>query len=104
MRPEFLKDEFGLFCEVYEIDGALRVRLSKIYKKSGLSAVEIELHDLRHEGLLKNDQDHLLAMAGSQVTVSKLHPDEVRRSRASHVAKIMFKKLFGMDNQEREGD
>jgi hypothetical protein len=104
IRGKKIKNEFDLLCAMHDdIDGALKVRLARIYEKDGMGGVISELRNLGHEGQIKEDEQETISLIGERTTLSKILPDTVRRARRKHQATEITKRLFGM-GREREGD
>jgi hypothetical protein len=103
IRGNKIDNEFDLLCLGYEIEGALKVRLSKIYKAEGMGGAIAELRDFGDENTLKEEAEHTQKLIEEREVLSRLLPDPKKRKRRRHQSIEMAKKFFGI-GKEREGD
>ncbi len=103
IRGQVINNEFDLLCVGYEIEGALKARLAKIYKDSGMGGVIAELRNLGDENTLNEEFKHTKKLIGERETLAKLLPDPEKRQRRKHQARVMTSRLLGF-GKEREGD
>ena len=95
-------NEFELFCEGHEIDGALKVKMAKIYRMNeDLGPVISALMSMGVESVINDNLEEAKALAGAQRTISIYHPKLERRVKAGKIAFLINKTIFlGKKKQE----
>jgi len=103
-QNNFMNKIFEMFCEIHEVDGALKVRLSRIYNEThNLDSLEVELRNLGNEKTLAMEKEEVIALTENLDNRARLIPDEKISLARAHSSNELKKRIFGI-KRERDGD